>query len=270
MPNWREDRDGDLDREVGVDPDPAQGHQEHQRARQVCPTATERGPPEHHLIDAGLVTHHGEGREDRAADDVARHDDGDGLPQPEVQHDAQRAECPVDRRDVGPGPDPHLLWSGGVFVGFRNGQDAVSVDLELGSGVGRHVIPPGLLKVSSARCGWRDTAPPPETLSRRGAGSKLSYPVKGEPVGAAVVSPKLLIRLQCCFRYRICHRGLLWVMAAPSPSNARRPSIVAQYAAQVAQWLREEPTISAVEIMRRAQALGYNGGRARSMSWSGG
>jgi hypothetical protein len=40
---------------------------------------------------------------------------------------------------------------------------------------------------------------PPETLSRRGTGSKLSDPVKGEPVGAAVVSPKLLIRLSCCF-----------------------------------------------------------------------
>jgi hypothetical protein len=44
--------------------------------------------------------------------------------------------------------------------------------------------------------------------------------------------------------------------------NARRPSIVAQYAAQVAQWLREEPAISAVEIMRRARALGYNGGKS--------
>src|SRR4030095_5743922 len=44
--------------------------------------------------------------------------------------------------------------------------------------------------------------------------------------------------------------------------SARRPSIVAQYAAQVAQWLREEPTISTVEIMHRAQALGYNGGKS--------
>ena len=44
--------------------------------------------------------------------------------------------------------------------------------------------------------------------------------------------------------------------------SARRPSIVAQYAAQVAQWLREEPRISAVEIMRRAQTLGYNGGKS--------
>lgn len=54
-------------------------------------------------------------------------------------------------------PSPQLI--GGMlapaqihFVGFRNGQDAVSVDLELGSGVGRHVILPCLLKVSSARC----------------------------------------------------------------------------------------------------------------------
>src|SRR5262245_43559793 len=40
-----------------------------------------------------------------------------------------------------------------------------------------------------------------------------------------------------------------------------RPT-VAQYASQVAQWLREDPTISAVQILRRAQALGYNGGKS--------
>jgi len=48
---------------------------------------------------------------------------------------------------------------------------------------------------------------------------------------------------------------------AESP-QARRPSIVAQYAAHVAQWLREDPAVSAVEILRRAQALGYNGGKS--------
>ena len=42
----------------------------------------------------------------------------------------------------------------------------------------------------------------------------------------------------------------------------RRPSTVAQYAGQVAQWLREDPNISAVKILRRAQALGYNGGKS--------
>lgn len=51
-------------------------------------------------------------------------------------------------------------------------------------------------------------------------------------------------------------------MSGGSQSRARRPSIVAQYAAQVAQWLREDPAISAVEILRRAQALGYNGGKS--------
>src|SRR5262245_28205545 len=40
-----------------------------------------------------------------------------------------------------------------------------------------------------------------------------------------------------------------------------RPT-VAQYAAQVAQWLREDPAVSAVEILRRAQALGYRGGKS--------
>ena len=44
--------------------------------------------------------------------------------------------------------------------------------------------------------------------------------------------------------------------------RARRPSIVARYAAQVAQWLREDPAISAVEILRRAQELGYGGGKS--------
>jgi len=42
----------------------------------------------------------------------------------------------------------------------------------------------------------------------------------------------------------------------------RRPSTVARYAAQVAQWLREDPVISAIEILRRAQALGYRGGKS--------
>jgi len=46
------------------------------------------------------------------------------------------------------------------------------------------------------------------------------------------------------------------------PERVRRPSTVAQYAAQVAQWLREEPAISAVEIVRRAQGLGYTGGKS--------
>jgi hypothetical protein len=44
--------------------------------------------------------------------------------------------------------------------------------------------------------------------------------------------------------------------------KVRRPRIVAQYAAQVAQWLRENPAISAIEILRRARAAGYTGGKS--------
>src|SRR2546430_16431779 len=44
--------------------------------------------------------------------------------------------------------------------------------------------------------------------------------------------------------------------------NTRRPSIGTQSAAQVAQWIREDRSTSAVEILRRAQALGYNGGKS--------
>lgn len=76
-----EDAHRDLDREVGVDPDPAQRHQEHQDARQVGAADPERGAAQHHLVDAGLVSHHREGREDRAADDIAEHDDCDRLHQ---------------------------------------------------------------------------------------------------------------------------------------------------------------------------------------------
>lgn len=42
----------------------------------------------------------------------------------------------------------------------------------------------------------------------------------------------------------------------------RRPPVVGQYAAQVAQWLREEPTLSAADILRRARRTGYRGGKS--------
>lgn len=42
----------------------------------------------------------------------------------------------------------------------------------------------------------------------------------------------------------------------------RRPPVVGQYAAQVAQWLREDPPPSAADILRRARAAGYRGGKS--------
>jgi hypothetical protein len=42
----------------------------------------------------------------------------------------------------------------------------------------------------------------------------------------------------------------------------RRPAAVGQYAAQVAEWLRQEPTLSAADILRRARRAGYRGGKS--------
>ena len=122
-----EDRHSNLDREIRVDADPAKRHQEHQRARQISAAPSEGRAAKHHLIDAGLVTHDGEGGENRAADEVADHDDGNGVPQSELQDDAEGAERPVERCDIRAGPDPHLLRAGGVPVTIRDRLDAVIV-----------------------------------------------------------------------------------------------------------------------------------------------
>src|SRR4029077_16760686 len=78
-------------------------------------------------VDAGLVAHHGERGEDRAADDVAEDDDQDRLREPEAEHDAERAGEPCDRRDVRAAPDPELLPARGVPVGFGNLLNRVGV-----------------------------------------------------------------------------------------------------------------------------------------------
>jgi hypothetical protein len=48
----------------------------------------------------------------------------------------------------------------------------------------------------------------------------------------------------------------------PQARKLRRPRLAAQDAAQVAQWLREDPAISAIQVLRRAQAAGYRGGKS--------
>jgi hypothetical protein len=127
-PEVAQDGDGEDHREVGVDPDPAHRHQELQPGRQVPAAAAEWRPREHHLVDAGLVAHHGQGGEDRAADEVADDDDQDRLREPEAEHDAERTQDPVDRRDVRTGPDPELLPARGVPVGLGNLLNRVGVE----------------------------------------------------------------------------------------------------------------------------------------------
>ena len=50
-----------------------------------------------------------------------------------------------------------------------------------------------------------------------------------------------------------------------TPSRLRgagRPSTVAPYAPEVAQWLREDPDLPGVEILQRVRVAGYCGGKS--------
>lgn len=51
-------------------------------------------------------------------------------------------------------------------------------------------------------------------------------------------------------------------MEDPNARQVRRPRVAAQYAADVAQWLRENPAISTVAILHRARGAGYTGGKS--------
>ena len=52
------------------------------------------------------------------------------------------------------------------------------------------------------------------------------------------------------------------VTPTPRPRGAGRPSTVAPYTPQVAQWLREDPDLSGAEILRRIRLAGYRGGKS--------
>jgi hypothetical protein len=52
------------------------------------------------------------------------------------------------------------------------------------------------------------------------------------------------------------------VTPTPRPRGPGRPSTVAPYAPQVAQWLSEDPDLPGVEILRRIRLAGYRGGRS--------
>ena len=51
-------------------------------------------------------------------------------------------------------------------------------------------------------------------------------------------------------------------MEASAPRPKGRPSKVAPYASQVAEWLREAPDLSGAEILRRVRVAGYRGGKS--------
>src|SRR5262249_1211766 len=71
------------------------------------------------------------------------------------------------------------------------------------------------------------------------------------------------IRIPAAF---LRHRSAMEGSKARTP---RRPSVVAQFAAQVAQWLQEDPAVSAVEILRRVRLAGYRGGKSAPYALGG-
>jgi hypothetical protein len=52
------------------------------------------------------------------------------------------------------------------------------------------------------------------------------------------------------------------VTSPPQPRGPGRPSTVASYEPQVAQWLRGDPDLPGVEILRRVRLAGYRGGKS--------
>ena len=46
------------------------------------------------------------------------------------------------------------------------------------------------------------------------------------------------------------------------PRGVGRPSTVAPFAPQIEAWLRETPTLSGAEVLRRAREVGYRGGKS--------
>jgi len=46
------------------------------------------------------------------------------------------------------------------------------------------------------------------------------------------------------------------------PRGVGRPSTVAPFAPQIEAWLREAPTMSGAEVLRRAREVGYRGGKS--------
>jgi hypothetical protein len=52
------------------------------------------------------------------------------------------------------------------------------------------------------------------------------------------------------------------VPPAARPRGTGRPSTAAPYGPQIVEWLREDPDLPGVEILRRVRLAGYRGGKS--------
>jgi hypothetical protein len=52
------------------------------------------------------------------------------------------------------------------------------------------------------------------------------------------------------------------VQAQPEQRRVGRPSTVVEFASQVTEWLRADPTLSGAEVLNRVRVAGYQGGKS--------
>jgi hypothetical protein len=52
------------------------------------------------------------------------------------------------------------------------------------------------------------------------------------------------------------------VQAQPERRRVGRPSTVVEFASQITEWLRAEPTLSGAELLNRVRLMGYRGGKS--------
>ena len=98
---------------------------------QVVSAPAEGGAGQHHAGRSGLLAQQDEAAEEQHPDQVSEDKNGDGVRESQAELDAERSEHPVDRGEVGAGPDPELAgdfagpllirgWAGATLRGLRS------------------------------------------------------------------------------------------------------------------------------------------------------
>src|SRR5215212_9072437 len=120
-----EQGDAEVKDNPGVYRDPSRGDHYLEESWEVRAPPTERAAGQDHLRHPGPLPHQHERAEDHHPYGVTDSQDQHGIPEPQPKHDPERPEHPVDRGDVGAGPDPELIKRRRVLVLLRDGRDAV-------------------------------------------------------------------------------------------------------------------------------------------------
>ncbi len=101
-----------VEDDPGVDGAPADGEKALKQRREVGAASAEGASRQHHLAHRRALAHQDEEAEDGHPDQVADHENEDGLHQAQAEIDTECAENPVDGSDVGTTPDPKLVGDG--------------------------------------------------------------------------------------------------------------------------------------------------------------